>query len=98
MNLLCRLFIGFILCIVNYNNVFYVSIFLKFTELDESAGAILKWVFKQLDGDEIEDVTDEILDKLVNGELEPAEAIYCKRFTIQCITIRTDLLAFSHLK
>ena len=50
-----------------------------FTELDESAGAILKWVFKQLDGDEIEDVTDEILDKLVNGELEPAGTIYCKK-------------------
>ena len=78
--------------------IIFLCFFFKFTELDESAGAILKWVFKQLDGDEIEDVTDEILDKLVNGELEPAEAIYCKRFTIQCITIRTDVLAFSNLK
>ena len=38
----------------------------------------MKWIFKQLDGDEIEDVTDEILDKLVNGELDGHGTVYCK--------------------
>jgi hypothetical protein len=38
----------------------------------------LKWIFKQLDGDEIEDVTDEILDKLVNGELDGQGTVYCE--------------------
>lgn len=46
---------------------------------DESSGAVLPWIIKQLDGDFIEDVTDEILDKLVNGELDGAGTIYCEQ-------------------
>lgn len=51
---------------------------ISFQEQDESANTILSWIFKQLDGDEIEDVTDEILDKLVKGDLDGVGTIYCK--------------------
>ena len=51
-----------------------------YSETDESPDAILKWIFKQVDGDEIEDVTDEMLDMLVNGDLDGAGTIYCKYF------------------
>ena len=49
-----------------------------YSEEDESPDAILKWIFKQVDGDEIEDVTDEMLDMLVNGDLDGVGTIYCK--------------------
>ena len=43
-----------------------------------SSGKVHTWIVKQVDGDEIEDVTDEMLDKLVNGELDREGSIYCK--------------------
>ena len=49
-----------------------------YSEADESPEAILKWIFKQVDGDEIEDVTDEMLDMLVNGDLDGVGTIYCE--------------------
>ena len=49
-----------------------------FSESDMSSGKVLTWIVKQVDGDEIEDVTDEMLDKLVNGELDREGSIYCK--------------------
>ena len=49
-----------------------------FSESDMSSGKVHTWIVKQVDGDEIEDVTDEMLDKLVNGELDREGSIYCK--------------------
>ena len=49
-----------------------------YSESDESPQAILKWIFKQVDGDEIEDITDEMLDMLVNGDLDGVGTIYCE--------------------
>ena len=49
-----------------------------YSEPDESPQAILKWIFKQVDGDEIEDITDEMLDMLVNGDLDGVGTIYCE--------------------
>ena len=46
--------------------------------MDSSSSNILKWILKQVDGDEIEEVTDEMLDKLVNGELDGKGSIFCK--------------------
>ena len=51
-----------------------------FIEMDSSSSNILKWILKQVDGDEIEEVTDEMLDKLVNGELDGKGSIFCKLF------------------
>lgn len=48
--------------------------------MDSSSSNILKWILKQVDGDEIEEVTDEMLDKLVNGELDGKGSIFCKLF------------------
>jgi hypothetical protein len=46
-------------------------------------------LLKQLDGDEIENVTDEMLEKLVNGELDGVGTIYCKShmFTMTACTV-----------
>ena len=48
--------------------------------MDSFSSNILKWILKQVDGDEIEEVTDEMLDKLVNGELDGKGSIFCKLF------------------
>ena len=48
--------------------------------MDSSSSNILKWILKQVDGDEIEEVTDEMLDKLVSGELDGKGSIFCKYF------------------
>ena len=41
----------------------------------------MEWLSTQLDSDEIEDVTDEMLDKLVNGDLEGTGTVYGKNLT-----------------
>jgi hypothetical protein len=41
-----------------------------------SAPKTLEWLMEQIEGDSIEDVTDEMLDKLVSGHL--AGNGYCK--------------------
>ncbi len=53
----------------------------------DSAEAVLKWLTDQVDGDEIEDVTDEMLDKLVNGDLEGTGTVFCK-FYLSRLTSR----------
>ena len=50
----------------------------KKSEKDLASQSMMNWVLKQVDGDEIEDVTDEMLDKLVSGELDREDTIYCK--------------------
>ena len=46
--------------------------------MDSSSSNILKWILKQVDGDEIEEVTDEMLDKLVAGDQPGISNVFCK--------------------
>ena len=63
---------------VRFKLFFFQNI--HFVEMDSSSSNILKWILKQVDGDEIEEVTDEMLDKLVSGELDGKGSIFCKYF------------------
>ena len=46
-------------------------------ELDNT-GEILKWLIANVDGDHIEEVTDEMLEKLVSGDHPGIASIFCK--------------------
>ncbi len=49
---------------------FLIDFFICFLlEPVDSAAKILAWLLEQIEGDAIEDVTDEMLEKLVSGHL-----------------------------
>ncbi len=43
-----------------------------------SGSAILDWFVQQLEGDEIEDVTAEMLNKIIAGQQGGIAALFCK--------------------
>lgn len=47
----------------------------------EDEDEILKWLLSQLENDEIEDVTDEMLDKMVK-EGRTIAVLFCKHFRV----------------
>ena len=61
-----------------------------FPEPVNSASKTLEWLMEQIEGDSIEDVTDEMLDKLVSGHL--AGNGYCKFLFVIFENIRFTML------
>ena len=61
-----------------------------FSEPVNSASKTLEWLMEQIEGDSIEDVTDEMLDKLVSGHL--AGNGYCKFLFVIFENIRFTML------
>ncbi len=59
-------------------DLFYVICF--HLEPVDSAAKILDWLLEQIEGDAIEDVTDEMLEKLVSGHL--AGNGYCESYFV----------------
>ncbi len=54
------------------------QITLASSEPYDSARDILDWLVEQVEGDEIEDVTDEMLNKMIRGEQGGTGAIFCE--------------------
>ena len=52
-----------------------------FKEPFDDADDILRWFLEQLQGDEIEDVNEEMLRKILKGEQGGTGVIFCKYFT-----------------
>ena len=44
----------------------------------DDANEVSKWLISQVEGDHIEDVTDEMLDKLVSGDNPGVSSTFCK--------------------
>ncbi len=53
------------------------------TEPHDSAEDVLRWLVQQVEGDEIEDVTDEMLEKILGGDHGAGTAtIFCESTTV----------------
>ena len=44
----------------------------------DDANNVLKWLISNVEGDQIEEVTDEMLDKLVAGDQPGITSVFCK--------------------
>ena len=44
----------------------------------DDASEVSKWLISQVEGDHIEDITDEMLDKLVSGDHPGVSSTFCK--------------------
>ena len=54
------------------------STFLSQSESLNNARDILDWLVAHVEGDQIEEVTDEMLDKLVAGKQPGLDPLFCK--------------------
>ena len=54
-----------------------LSNYIRIDPLD-NANNVLKWLISNVEGDHIEEVTDEMLDKLVSGDHPGVASVFCK--------------------
>ena len=53
----------------------YIS---NYSDSLDDASEVSKWLISQVEGDHIEDITDEMLDKLVSGDHPGVSSTFCK--------------------